>query len=455
MAHKRAVLKLGSLALTALSAVCLLDPIHTLAQSPEGESAASSGAQAAPSERSIPTSAFAIRVPEVPAANNLHLHDRKGDAGNGLLLTFSMDQKLPDNVTVAAEVQQGSEWFVAGEYVKPADLPTVGSLPAQFGARPAIPGEYVITIEGYNLPQTDGQAELAALAPGQAYSVRLSVRAGDENFYATRSNDAGSLAPVEEWFNPALLNVVAISLIFAVVILSAIYRARKNPNLFIRRINGLEAVDDAIGRATEMGKPILHLNGLDPLTTLSTIAAVNILGRIAKRVADYDSQLMVPCFDPVVMTVSQETVRQAYLEAGRPDAYREDNIFFVTDQQFSYVATVCGIMLREKPAANFFLGYFYAESLLLAETGQSTGAIQIAGTDAQAQLPFFITTCDYTLIGEELYAASAYLSREPMLLGSLKGLDVMKAMLMVMIVVGTLLATFGQDGLARLIRVTQ
>src|SRR5690606_6161503 len=107
-------------------------------------------------------------------------------------------------------------------------------------------------------------------------------------------------------------------------------------------------------------------------------------------------------------------------------------------------------MLREKPAANFLLGYFYAESLLLAETGNTTGAIQIAGTDAQAQLPFFITTCDYTLIGEELYAASAYLSREPMLLGSLRGQDVAKAFVMVMIFIGTLLSTFGSPLLTRL-----
>ena len=80
-------------------------------------------------------------------------------------------------------------------------------------------------------------------------------------------------------------------------------------------------------------------------------------------------------------------------------------------------------MLREKPAAIFLQGTFYAESLILAETGNSVGAIQIAGTDSEHQLPFFIAACDYTLIGEELYAASAYLSREPMLLGSLRGQD--------------------------------
>ncbi len=34
-----------------------------------------------------------------------------------------------------------------------------------------------------------------------------------------------------------------------------------------------------------------------------------------------------------------------------------------------------------------------------------------------------MVTCDYTLIGEELFAASAYLSRDPQQLGSLKGHD--------------------------------
>ena len=71
----------------------------------------------------------------------------------------------------------------------------------------------------------------------------------------------------------------------------------------------------------------------------------------------------------------------------------------------------------------FLRGLFYAESLILAETGNSVGAIQIAGTSEAAQLPFFVAACDYTLIGEELFAASAYLTGEPQQLGSLKGQD--------------------------------
>ena len=104
-----------------------------------------------------------------------------------------------------------------------------------------------------------------------------------------------------------------------------------------------------------------------------------------------------------------------------------------------YAAGVDGIMLRERPATNFFLGRFYAESLILAETGNFIGAIQIAGTAEASQIPFFITACDYTLIGEELFAAGAYLSREPMLLGSLKGQDWGKFLVMASIVVGVIL----------------
>ena len=82
-------------------------------------------------------------------------------------------------------------------------------------------------------------------------------------------------------------------------------------------------------------------------------------------------------------------VKDAYRTAGRPDAYSDKSNFFIAADQFAYTAAVDGIMLRERPAANFFIGYYYAESLLLAETGAATGAVQIAGTDAEHQLPFF------------------------------------------------------------------
>ena len=241
--------------------------------------------------------------------------------------------------------------------------------------------------------------------------------------------------PVEQWFDWSKFNVLVMGLVFVGVILFMIETARRK-DMYIRRIAGLDAVDEAIGRATEMGRPMFYLCGLDPMTTVSTIAATNLLGHVARKVANYESQVKVPCFDPIVMSVCQETVREAYYEAGRPDAYKEDNVFFLTNDQFSYVAAVNGMMVRERPAANFFFGYYYAESLLLGEVGQSTGAIQIAGTDSNVQIPFFITSCDYVLIGEELYAASAYISREPKLMGSIKASDMAKAVILITLLLG-------------------
>lgn len=260
-----------------------------------------------------------------------------------------------------------------------------------------------------------------------------------------------SAAARPNWFNRADLNTCLGVIGLSLVILGSIVAARRC-EFFLRKIAGLDAVDEALGRCTEMGKPALFVHGLSGVSDVAVIASVNILGRMARRVAEYDSALLVVNNDPVVYSLSSEVVREGFVEAGRPDRFREDHIFMVASRQFPYVAAVAGIMAREQPAANFFMGYFYAESLILAESGAVTGAIQIAGTDAFTQLPFFVTTCDYTLMGEELYAASAYLSREPKLMGTLRGQDIGKAFLIVVLFVGTIMATMNQEWFMNLFR---
>lgn len=284
------------------------------------------------------------------------------------------------------------------------------------------------------------------LVNGKSYFFQVVLVTGQESAQSA----VAAAVPHVNLFNWAKLNNLLLLLAFSATVLLSIRRARINPNIFLRRIPGLDAVEEAVGRATEMGRPVLYLTGSGELTgsgdpsSLATIAATVILGDVAKRVAAYGTELKVPHRAAIVMAICQEMVRESYLAAGRPDAYKEETNFFITADQFAYTAAVDGLMLRERPAANFFMGYYYAESLLLAETGAATGAIQIAGTDAEHQLPFFITTCDYTLIGEELYAASAYLSREPALVGTLRGQDLGKAVVLGALVLGTFLVTLGE-----------
>jgi hypothetical protein len=220
-----------------------------------------------------------------------------------------------------------------------------------------------------------------------------------------------------------------------------INRAKTGRKLYIRKIAGLEAVDDAVGRATEMGRKIFFIPGIMDMDSMQTIAGITILGRVAKLAAEYEAKLEVPVSRSLVMVTCRETVKEAYLNAGRPDAYNDNMVYYITDDQFGYAAALDGLFLRDKPAVVFLQGQFYAESLILAETANSVGAIQIAGTAMPSQLPFFVAACDYTLIGEELFAASAYLSKDPKLLGSLKGQDVGKFIFLLAIMVGTIFLT--------------
>ncbi len=277
-----------------------------------------------------------------------------------------------------------------------------------------------------------------AAATGTAYRYRVvALFAGGGEAV---SGPTSAVASSPQWFNSYLTGVALAIVLFVGTIVYFVRRAKRGEHLFVRRIAGLEAVDEAVGRATEMGRPILFVSGTGYIESIGTIAALNVLGQVAKKTAEYGTKLAVPNCDPVVFTVSREVVKGAYTEAGHPDAYDPNSVSFLVENRLSYSAAVSGILVREQPAANFFLGPFGGESLILAETGSTTGAIQISGTDSTTQLPFFVVACDYTLMGEELYAASAYLSREPLMLGALKGEDWGKFIFMVILTLGTIIS---------------
>ncbi|PIE53210.1 hypothetical protein CSA37_02380 [Candidatus Fermentibacteria bacterium] len=339
---------------------------------------------------------------------SLIAEDAPNDAGGGVNLSWIVaeDVELPDSLMLERAGADG-EW-IAIAFLTPLS-----------GSR------------------TDSQG----LTDGETYSYRIIPMYGGSG---TEPSEAVTAVPQKQWIHSGRIGMLVILVLVCLVILFFIEQGKKGKELYIRRIAGLTAVEDAVGRATEMGRPVLYIPGIMDMDDIQTIASMVILGRVAMKTAEYGSPLMVPTCRSVVMSVAQEVVKESYIQVGRPDAYVRDNVNYITDDQFGYAAGVDGIMVREKPAAIFMLGTFYAESLILAETGRSVGAIQIAGTAMPSQIPFFVAACDYTLIGEELFAASAYLSKEPRLLGSLRGQDVAKLFFMTVIVLGVLSATIGQ-----------
>lgn len=364
----------------------------------------------------------------------------------------------------------GSETFASGEIAIPDTIPPA---PATDVTAKDVPNDGGSSIDiHWKKSQDDGMGKknvksyeiLRAENVGGEYKVIGNTTAGAEEFTDNQTKDGKDYfykikalsensfslflpsLPAHssaQWFNLERINIFIAVLILSFAIIYFINKAKSGKELFIRKIAGLDAVDDAVGRATEMGRKIFYIPGIQDMDSMQTIAGVTILGRVAKLTAEYEAKIEVPVSRSMVMVTCREIMKEAYTNAGRPDAYNDDMVYYLTDDQFGYAAACDGLFVREKPAAIFLQGHFFAESLILAETGNYVGAIQIAGTAAPAQIPFFIAACDYTLIGEELFAASAYLSRDPKLLGSLKGQDVGKFVFLAAILIGVILKTLG------------
>ena len=234
---------------------------------------------------------------------------------------------------------------------------------------------------------------------------------------------------------------VILTFVFVLPILWSIFKAEKGKKFNIRRIPGIDAIDTAIGRSIEMGRPISFTSGLTGISPL-LYACLGSLFYISKKAAMFRSKFFIPCSDPESLVLTEATVQNAYRAENKFSAYNPESIRFLSEDQFAYAAGYMGLVHRENVGACFLFGHFAAESLILAEAGQQIGAFQVAATTDSAQVPFFITACDYTLIGEELYAAGAYLSKDPIQTGSLRGQDIAKVFILGSIFLGMLLATY-------------
>ena len=363
--------------------------------------------------------------PELPTPMDFQAADRPSDGGGAIALRWTDPTDLPADVVF--EVRRASD--AADDWSDLALVPPGAQGFVDATAETGRVYRYQLRIRGTETPDSMGVA-------GAAGPTLIS----------------DPVSATDDWFRVERTNSLVASVLFITIILVSIGAARSGKEIFIRRIAGLNAVDEAIGRATELGKKVLYIPGIQSMDDIQTIASVAVLGHVARSTARNGTDLDVPNKDPLTFVSAREAVRAAYLAEGRPDLYKEEMVNYVTYDQFAFTAAVSARMTREKPAAIFLVGYFFAESLILAETGQSTGAIQIAGQADPTQLPFFVVTCDYTLIGEELYAAGAYLSREPILLGSMRGQDIAKALLMIVGLSGIIAVSLGMSWFASLVR---
>jgi hypothetical protein len=373
----------------------------------------------------IPLNELGQEISAPPAAISIIAEDVAWDAGGVIKVSW---QPAAGTTSATKWIVERSEVLAAGQ--------GPGQGPGQGAGQGAGQGPWTLVAE---VPIAETNAVASKLSPDASFFFRVTAVSPNGSSAVTTTKSAAT----GHWnfFISAKLPLFCAILLVSACVIYFILAARRGRPMKVRRIAALEAIKDAVGRATEMGRSILFVPGIQDMDNIQTVAGLTVLGNVSRTAAEYDAAIEVPTSRSLVMEAAREAVQASYLAAGRADAYNADAIRYITDEQFGFVAYVSGRMVREKPAACFYMGCFFAESLILAETGNSIGAIQIAGTAESSQLPFFVAACDYTLIGEEFMAASAYLSGEPDQIGSLKGQDVAKAIAAIIIIIGVVLAT--------------
>ena len=224
-------------------------------------------------------------------------------------------------------------------------------------------------------------------------------------------------------------------------------QSKKGKVPWIKRIPAFDAMEEAVGRATEMGKSVVMIPGRGSLTDLfvaQTVAGLTVLNHIARLCARQGVKLWAPMANALVIPVARENVRDAYAVEDKLEEYDPVEMLpFISGSQFAWASGVIGYYAREKPAANIMVGPFWAESMMLAESAARIGALQIGGTARLYQIPFFAAVCDYVIIGEEMFAANAYLTQDVDVITSMATTDVFRLAGWALIIIGAILSTAG------------
>lgn len=226
-------------------------------------------------------------------------------------------------------------------------------------------------------------------------------------------------------------------------------RFLKTGEMQMKRIPGLDAIDELVGRVTEMGRPLAFVFGGSALEA-QNFASLRLLGYVSEEAARYDARMYSVTPLPEMHPMTLEVVRAAYLRQDKAESFNPANVMYMPADASK--AGVLGLYQREKVAGVMLFGNYYYESMLFAEAASLVGAVQIAGTANYHQLPFFVASCDYTLIGEELFAAGTYLSRDPGEVGGLIAQETGKALAVSLMLIGSVLATFGGKAVTELLK---
>ena len=235
-------------------------------------------------------------------------------------------------------------------------------------------------------------------------------------------------------------------LVFAAILLLALTFWRRRSPASLRIIDAYERLNRSVGLAVENGTR-LHISlGRGNLFTArggSALAGLAMLRRLAERTSVSDRPPIATSGDASLAILSQDTLQSGYRAAGAEEQYRFSTGRLTGLTPFSYAAGALSTIHDENVSANIIIGDLGTEAALLVEASDRQNTNLIAASDNLSAQSVFYASSQEPLIGEELFAAGAYVGAGASHEASLNVQDILRWLLILALILGSLLKFIG------------
>lgn len=257
---------------------------------------------------------------------------------------------------------------------------------------------------------------------------------------------------ISQGLGTATVLVVILIIVFLILFFATWAGIERGRQLNLRFLPPFKRVRTIVQDSVETGKRVHFSPGTGGLNgqkgTAEALSGVTTLGAVAQIAARSKSYITITTNDALVNLTAKDTTFAEYNQAGRIDDYNPSNVQLLTQHDnLAYIGGVSAFLANGNVGGSIMIGRFGAEYMLAGDVASKNNIAQVAGSTQLEAIPLMLLSAGHenTLIGEEVYAAPAYLGREPAQMASLQAQDIIRVLLIIAMIAGIIAATLGFD----------
>jgi hypothetical protein len=245
--------------------------------------------------------------------------------------------------------------------------------------------------------------------------------------------------------DPGIVGFIFVLLFFGLILVFAVI-GRNKPAPGFRAIPSYTRLVRSIGLAVEAGKRV-HIS-LGRGTLLgpdgpSALVGLSVLKRVARSANVSDRPPVATSGDGALAVLSQDTLRGVYRSVGRLNQYDPTAGQISGLTPFSYAAGTMPVVNDEQVAASLLIGHFGSEVALITEAAERSNSLTLAGSDQVSTQAVIYAAAEEPVIGEDVFAAGAYLEAGTIQVASLRAQDVLRWAIVGVTLIGAVLKFLG------------